>query len=110
MLHYRAARPSTRGRRGKGEGSIYYQESRQCWAASLSLEGGKRKVIYGRTRKEVPASSRLHCETFSKVCSSPPWTALDDRPVCELSMREPWRPACARTVLGRSMALCSPMP
>jgi hypothetical protein len=42
-----------RGRRGKGEGSIYYQQSRQCWAASLSLEGGKRRVIYGKTRKEV---------------------------------------------------------
>jgi len=44
-----------RGRRGHGEGSIYYQESRQCWAASVSLEGGKRRVLYGKTRKEVAA-------------------------------------------------------
>jgi integrase len=46
-------RPKTRGRRGKGEGSIYFQESRQCWAAAISLDGGKRRVLYGKTRKEV---------------------------------------------------------
>ena len=44
-----------RGRRGHGEGSIYYQESRQCRAASLSLDAGKRRVLYGKTRKEVAA-------------------------------------------------------
>src|SRR5579864_8933509 len=42
-----------RGRRGRGEGSIYYQKSRQSWAASISLQGGKRRVIYGKSRKEV---------------------------------------------------------
>jgi integrase len=39
-------------RRGHGEGSIY-QRSDGRWAASISLEGGKRKTFYGKTRKEV---------------------------------------------------------
>lgn len=39
-------------RRGHGEGSIY-QRSDGRWAASISLEGGKRKTFYGRTRKAV---------------------------------------------------------
>ena len=40
-------------KRGNGEGSIYFQESRQRWAAAVTLDGGKRKVIYGKTRQEV---------------------------------------------------------
>jgi integrase len=39
-------------RRGHGEGSIY-QRSDGRWAASISLENGKRKTFYGKTRKEV---------------------------------------------------------
>lgn len=39
-------------RRGHGEGSIY-QRSDGRWAGSISLEGGKRKTLYGKTRKEV---------------------------------------------------------
>ena len=39
-------------RRGHGEGSIY-QRSDGRWAASISLEGGKRKTFYGKTRKAV---------------------------------------------------------
>ena len=39
-------------RRGHGEGSIY-QRSDGRWAASISLEGGKRKTFYGKTRREV---------------------------------------------------------
>ncbi len=39
-------------KRGHGEGSIY-----QCkdgrWTAEISLEGGKSKFLYGKTRKEV---------------------------------------------------------
>ncbi|MEO8973771.1 MAG: site-specific integrase [Ktedonobacteraceae bacterium] len=40
------------GKRGNGEGSIYKQRN-GLWAASLSIEGGKRKYFYGKTRKEV---------------------------------------------------------
>jgi integrase len=39
-------------RRGHGEGSIYQRKDGR-WAASISLEGRKRKTFYGRTRKEV---------------------------------------------------------
>jgi integrase len=39
-------------RRGHGEGSIY-QRSDGRWAAGISLEGGKRKTFYGKTRREV---------------------------------------------------------
>ena len=39
-------------RRGHGEGSIF-QRSDGRWAATISLEGRKRKTFYGKTRKEV---------------------------------------------------------
>ena len=39
-------------RRGQGEGSIYLRSDGR-WAASISVEDGKRKTFYGKTRKEV---------------------------------------------------------
>jgi integrase len=39
-------------KRGNGEGSIY-QDSRGLWRATVSLPGGKRKYLSGRTRQEV---------------------------------------------------------
>ena len=39
-------------KRGNGEGSIYKQRN-GLWAATVSVEGGKRKYFYGKTRKEV---------------------------------------------------------
>lgn len=39
-------------RRGNGEGSVYKQRN-GLWAASVTLEGGQRKYLYGKTRKEV---------------------------------------------------------
>src|SRR5437763_16530308 len=39
-------------RRGHGEGSIYQRKDGR-WAASITLEGRKRKTFYGKTRKEV---------------------------------------------------------
>jgi len=38
--------------RGHGEGSIYERNDGR-WAASITLEGHKRKTFYGKTRKEV---------------------------------------------------------
>jgi hypothetical protein len=38
--------------RGNGEGSIY-QRSDGKWCAAVWLDGGKRKVIYGRTRQDA---------------------------------------------------------
>ncbi len=44
---------ASRGRRrGNNEGSIYQRKDGR-WAASISLEGRKRKTFYGKTRKEV---------------------------------------------------------
>ena len=39
-------------KRGNGEGCLY-QDKRGPWRASLSLEGGKRQYLSGRTRQEV---------------------------------------------------------
>jgi hypothetical protein len=38
--------------RGHGEGTIY-QRADGRWCAQLSLDGGKRKTLYGRTRQDV---------------------------------------------------------
>jgi integrase len=54
-----ASRSSTRKRRGRGEGAIYYVERRKEWCASASFgvdpETGKRsrRTIYGKSKKEV---------------------------------------------------------
>ena len=39
-------------KRGNGEGTIYQRNDGRC-AASISVEGAKRKTLYGKTRKEV---------------------------------------------------------
>lgn len=39
-------------RRGRGEGSIYKRKDGR-WAAMVSVDGGRRKFLYGRTRQEV---------------------------------------------------------
>lgn len=54
-------------RRGSGEGAIYQRASDKRWVTAVSLghTGGKRrrKVLYGRTRKEVAEKLRqLHAE------------------------------------------------
>ena len=41
------------GKRGNGEGSIYFRKSDEKWVGSITLENRKRRVFYGRTRKEV---------------------------------------------------------
>ena len=41
------------GRRGNGEGSIYFRKSDEKWVGSITLENRKRRVFYGKTRKEV---------------------------------------------------------
>src|SRR5713101_3789556 len=51
-------------KRGNGEGSIYQRtikrtlkngtvKSTPVWCAAVSLEGGKRKILYGKTRADV---------------------------------------------------------
>jgi integrase len=43
---------STMGKRGNGEGSIYRRNDGK-WTGSITLGNNKRKVFYGKTRKEV---------------------------------------------------------
>lgn len=40
-------------KRGNREGAIYQRKSDGRWCAAVTLENGKRKVIYGKTREEV---------------------------------------------------------
>jgi integrase len=39
--------------RGNGEGSIYQRKSDGKWCTAVTLENGKRRVLYGKTRQEV---------------------------------------------------------
>jgi integrase len=41
------------GRRGSGEGSVYYITGRKLWAAAVSLPGGGRKVVKAKTKAEA---------------------------------------------------------
>lgn len=40
-------------KRGNGEGGIYQRKSDGKWCGSVVLDGSKRKVLYGKTRREV---------------------------------------------------------
>ena len=59
-------------RRGHGEGSIYLRKDGR-WAASISLDGGKRKTFYGKTRKEVQEQLKkgLHLQQQGTLVVSP---------------------------------------
>src|SRR5215831_11183248 len=46
-------RRKPRMRRGRGEGTIYKRRDREGYAASITLENGKRKTIYGKTYQET---------------------------------------------------------
>ena len=62
-------------RRGHGEGSIYLRSDGR-WAASISVEGGKRKTFYGKTRKEVQEQLKtaLHHQQQGMLASGPQQT------------------------------------
>ncbi|WP_165423249.1 tyrosine-type recombinase/integrase [Ktedonosporobacter rubrisoli] len=40
-------------KRGNGEGSIYRRKEDGKWVSSITLENGKRRVVYGKTRAEA---------------------------------------------------------
>lgn len=42
------------GRRGRGEGTIYQRKDGR-WVAELTLEDGKRKLLYAKTQEEAIA-------------------------------------------------------
>ena len=41
------------GKRGNGEGSVYYDERMKLWRATVQIGGGKRRYISGQTRQFV---------------------------------------------------------
>ena len=47
------------GKRGNGEGSIYQRKEDGKWVGSIMLPNRKRKVFYGRTRREVQEKLKL---------------------------------------------------
>ena len=40
-------------KRANGEGSVYFRASDNKWVGSVTLDDGKRKVFYGKTKKEA---------------------------------------------------------
>jgi len=62
-------------RRGHGEGSIYHRNDGR-WAASLSLEDGKRKTFYGKSRKAVQEQLKiaLHQQQEGALITAPQQT------------------------------------
>jgi|GEM_PF-1264456 len=61
-------------RRGKGEGSIFYNESRKVWQAAVSLgydEKGKRrrKIISGKSEEEVGEALRLILAAYTPTAA-----------------------------------------
>src|SRR5215467_8448501 len=64
-----------RMRRGHGEGSIYQQTDGR-WTAAITLENRKRKVFYGRTRREVQEKLKqaLHEQQQGTLITTPQQT------------------------------------
>lgn len=64
-----------RMRRGHGEGSIYQQTDGR-WTAAITLENRKRKVFYGKTRKEVQEKLKqvLHEQQQGTLVTAPQQT------------------------------------
>ncbi|GHO65054.1 site-specific integrase [Ktedonobacter sp. SOSP1-52] len=62
-------------RRGHGEGSIYHRNDGR-WAAAISLDNGKRKTLYGKTRKEVQEKLKkaLHEQQEGRMITAPQQT------------------------------------
>jgi hypothetical protein len=63
-------------KRGNGEGSIYYRNADSKWVGSVTLGSGKRKVFYGKTRKEVQEKLKivLHDQQQGTLVTSAPQT------------------------------------
>lgn len=62
-------------RRGHGEGSIYRQSDGR-WSAAITLENRKRKVLYGKTRREVQDKLKqaLHEQQQGTLITTPQQT------------------------------------
>ncbi len=63
-------------KRGNGEGSIYQRKEDGKWVGSITLENKKRKVLYGKTRKEVQEKMKvaLHEQQQGTLITAPQQT------------------------------------
>jgi len=88
-------------KRGHGEGSIYQRKDGR-WAASITVEGHKRKTLYGKTRKEVQEKLRvaLHEQKQGMLATGPQqtlkqyleqWLEEVHRPTLRLSSYDRYR-------------------
>ena len=57
-------------RRGKGEGSIYYDRKNKRYGGSFYTQDGKRKYVYGKTEKE--AREKLRAAQLSIATKNSP--------------------------------------
>jgi integrase len=48
----KADKPTKTTRRGHGEGTVFFREDKDLWVSAVTI-GGKRRTLYGKTRKEV---------------------------------------------------------
>jgi integrase len=57
---------NSRKRRGRGEGGIRFREDKGLWVAEVRNGTGRRRTVYGKTKKEVQESlKKLHLEAGS---------------------------------------------
>ncbi len=92
-------------RRGHGEGSIFQAKSDGRWVAALILPDGKRKYLYGKTRKEA-ADKLKRARGTSRTASTSARTA-DRRSLprqVALGERQAFREATRRTSPMRAFA------
>jgi hypothetical protein len=57
-------------KRGNGEGSVYQRKSDGKWVTSITLDNGRRKVLYSNTQQEAINWSDLAIPPGSHVFSS----------------------------------------
>lgn len=68
------------GKRANNEGSIYRRQSDGKWVASITLDDGKRRVFYSKT-KVVSRFYGLHYSRSLATTSRPADAALDGQSV-----------------------------
>src|SRR5260370_5230228 len=68
-----------KARRGHGEGSIYWRESRKRWIAELPLEDGKSKYFSGKTYAEAQRKlNQAQAEQRQGILASGPKQTVKD--------------------------------
>src|SRR5438270_13602311 len=73
------ASQNKRARRGRGEGAIYWVESRERWMAELPLENGKSKYFTGKTYAEAQRKlNRAQLEQQQGVLATGPKQMVKD--------------------------------